>query len=278
MKNKKESDITRMVVISDIHSGSLMGLTPPEFQTGLINKDISKNNKSAQIQRELWSFYSSEIDSLKKDNPIDILVANGDCIEGDGSRSGGTELICVDRIKQCEIAKEVISYAEAKTYLLTYGTQYHTGADGEDYEELIAKDLKAKIGSHEWIEIRGNIFDFKHHIGTSNSPIGRYTPLAKEAIWNKLWSERQLIPSGVNNKQFIIRSHVHYFSMISDGDFTALTTPCLQGFGTKYGARRCSGVIDIGFLHFDIDKSGNVSMHKHFAKIKSQVTHPSIKI
>ena len=40
----------------------------------------------------------------------------------------------------------------------------------EDFEELIAKELNAKIGSHEWLDIRGNIFDIKHHIGSSSSP------------------------------------------------------------------------------------------------------------
>ena len=118
----------RMVVISDLHCGHVVGLTPPRWHFQIDGKLYAN-------QKELWGFYAQSIDSLK---PIDILVVNGDAIDGKGCRSGGTEQNTTDRLEQCEMAIECIEYTEAKTVRMTYGTPYHAGQD-EDFEKIIER-------------------------------------------------------------------------------------------------------------------------------------------
>ena len=76
----------RIAVISDLHCGHVVGLTPPRWQSavGLVGEKI------AAMQKTLWDLYTEEMDAIK---PIDVLIVNGDCIDGKGKRSGSTELI-----------------------------------------------------------------------------------------------------------------------------------------------------------------------------------------
>jgi len=256
----------RMVVLSDEHTGHYTGLTAPEFQGKFVDDNVAKHNKLISIQKNMWNFFDVEISKLKREKPIDICVNNGDAIDGNGWRSGGTELITSDRNKQVMMAKAVIDHVGAKNNIIIAGTGYHAG-DAEDFEENLAHEVKGKFESHSWLSINGKVFDIRHHVGSSSVPHGRFTPIAKEMIWAKLWAEVDLIPKPVH---YIIRSHVHYFTCIDDGDCMAITTPALQGFGSKFGSRRCSGIPKIGFISFDIKANGTVIMRKHFADLTQQ--------
>jgi hypothetical protein len=64
-------------------------------------------------------------------------------------------------------------------------------------------------------------------------------------------------------------SHVHYHNFAGGPDWIAMTTPALQGAGSKFGARRCSGKVDFGFITFTVDK-GTFSWKQHIAKLVEQ--------
>ena len=238
----------RLVVISDMHCGHAVGLTPPNWQYPADPE--THRGKIGLMQKTMWDWYAKEIKQLK---PIDIIVCNGDAIDGKGDRSGGTEQITTDREQQVEMSAQCIKLAEAKKILLIYGTAYHTGAL-EDWEQNLFHAVRAeKIGSHEWVDINGFIFDFKHHIGNSSIPHGRFTQLAKDKLWNDEWYLKE---KRQPNSDVIVRSHVHEFREVRTTGWRALTTPALQGYGSKFGARRCSGLIEIGFVYFDVFKDG----------------------
>lgn len=239
----------RILVVADLHCGHYVGLTPPGWQTKGAPELGPARNKLTDIQQSCWNFYERKV---AEHGPFDVIFVNGDCIDGRGERSGGTEILEPNRQRQCDMA--VVSIRKAITkpstpVVMTYGTPYHTG-DAEDWESGIASDLNAKIGSHEWVEVEGVIFDLKHHTGSSSIPHGRHTPAAREHLWNQLWSARGQNPTA----HVIIRSHVHYLNHCGGPGWLSLTTPALQGWGTKYGSRRCSGIIDYGFLVFECEK------------------------
>jgi len=241
----------------------MVGLTPPawwvpEQATGASR---TKRDKHAAIQRGMWAFWES---TIAHHGPFDALLVNGDVIDGRGERSGGTELITSDREEQTEIAVTALRKAtNAKTkVVMTYGTAYHTG-DGEDWENLVAVDLDAKIGAHEWIDVEGVVFDLKHHIGSSAVPHTRHTAVARDHLWNVLWSDRQQAPKA----DVTVRSHVHYFNYCGGPGWLGLTTPAMQGWGSKYGSRRCSGIVDVGLVIFECNK-GSYSWKPILAPLK----------
>lgn len=158
----------------------------------------------------------------------------------------------------------------SKTYVsegfLSHNTGYHTG-DEEDWEDAIFREVKARsIKAHNWVQVRGLVFDCKHHLGSSGVPHARATAISRERLWNILWTEHAEAPKG----DVIIRSHVHYFNYAGGSNWLGMSTPALQGLGTKYGGRRCSGTVDFGFVHFDVAKDGSYTWEKHIAKIPAQ--------
>lgn len=234
----------RVVVISDLHCGHCVGLTPPNWQSPL----GVYGDKTADMQKVLWSNYRKEIDAVK---PIDVLICNGDMIDGKGKRSGGTELITSDTNKQVDMAAECIEHCEAKSIVMTYGTPYHVSDSGNDDEDNLARKVGAKeIGSHGFYDIEGYLFDVKHKpTGSSSIPHGEATPLLRDWLSNMLWKDMELQP----RSDIIIRSHVHKYLQVDNDHTIAFTTPALQGFGSKYGSRQCSKIVSWGFIYFDVD-------------------------
>jgi len=257
----------RVVIISDMHCGHRAGLTPPDWQSDFRAGSKTQRNKFAELQRELWQFYADTITDLR---PVDLLVVNGDAIDGKGSLSGGTEQREQDRIEQIDMAAACIQFVEAAKIVMTYGTAYHTGK-AEDWELLVANAVNAeKIGSHEWLDVNGVVFDFKHHIGTSSIPHGRFTAIARDKLWNELWASHDEQPKA----DVLVRSHCHYHIHCGGADWLALTTPALQGMGSKYGSRRCSGRVDVGLVWFDVDDDGSYAWDTAIARLDAQRAVP----
>lgn len=262
----KKRDFKRVVVMSDMHCGHKVGLTPPdwwyEWETS-----SERQKKVNQTQRELWGFFKDEIDLLK---PIDRLIVNGDLVDGKGGRSGATELRTADRAEQAEIAAACINYVEAEKVLVTFGTPYHSGMD-EDWELEVVERLNCrdvKISGQDFPLINGVQFDVKHFVSSSSIPHGQATPLLRSKLWNDIWaSEHALQPKA----QILIRSHVHYYLRCDKADWTALTTPMMMGFGDKYGVRKMDRIAEIGFIHIDIESKDEWNLRLH------RVILPSMK-
>jgi len=248
-------DYKRVLIISDLHCGHDLGLTPPDWHYSTAKKSIDdsltlkRKNVLAAKRKELWKYYAGWIKAL---SPIDVCIANGDLVDGRGERAGSIEQFVLDREEQVEMAVKVLKYINAREYFLTYGTAYHVGAT-EDWERMVCNEMTrpAQIESHPQIDVEGHIFDVKHDISGSQIPHGRHTASARERMWNVFWAEDE----GVMAKaDYLIRSHVHYYSFCGSRDWFACTTPGLQGLGSRYGTRKCSGIVHFGLLWFDIPK------------------------
>lgn len=236
----------RVVAISDLHCGHVVGLTPPDWQGG----DFAKCQSAA------WAAYCGILKSLQ---PIHLLMVVGDCMDGKGERTGGTELLTTDRNEQVAMSVECIRQARAASTVMVFGTPYHAGRD-EDWEQQVANAVGARvIGSHEWPEINGLVFDLKHRLAASSVPHGRSTPLAREWLWNQLWAAREEQPRA----DIIIRGHVHSYNYVGGNGWLAMSLPALQLAGTKYGGRQCSGTVDWGVVSFDVKNRRDWSWRLH---------------
>lgn len=249
----------RVVAISDLHCGHFVGLTPPIWWS---NQD--RFPELGSIQRAMWTWYETTIAAMQ---PIDALLVLGDCIDGKGSRSGGTELIVTDLSEQCEMASYAIKSVGSPVTIMVYGTPYHASPYGEDYEKSIADDVGACISGHKWAAGNGVIFDLKHKVGGSAIPHGRYTAIAREKLWGVLWDAHG---QGYDS-DIILRGHVHYYAEV--GGFRrkggkmrrwiGRTMPALQGPGSKYGVKECSGTVDVGLLEINIEDNGDYRCIPH---------------
>ena len=259
----------RILAVSDFHCGHRSGLTPTAYQQRPVGKSSTKRNKWYEMQRENWRAFKR---LLKKYEPFDMMFHLGDAIDGTGGRSGGTELITSSLEDQVDIAAEAcnaVRHHANKGFKIysVFGTPYHTASgDGDDWDSVLAdKAGFESIGSHEWVDVNGCVFDLKHKVGSSSIPHGRHTAMAKEKLWNKLWGD------GQPQANVVLRGHVHYHSYCGGPGWIAMTLPALQGAGTKFGARQCSGTVDWGITIFDVDSNGRFEWTCDTVQFEQQV-------
>jgi hypothetical protein len=259
----------RILVVTDPHSGHRSGLTPPAYQQRPVAKSSVKRNKFAAMQSQNWQAWKK---LLRKYQPFDMMFHLGDAIDGTGFRSGGTELITTSLEEQVDMAVDVCNSVRMhgkkgfKIYGV-HGTPYHTASgDGDDWDSVLAEQAGwESIGSHEWIDVNGCVFDLKHKVGSSSIPHGRHTAMAKEKLWNQLWAD------GQPQANVVLRGHVHYHSFCGGPGWLAMTLPALQGAGSKFGARQCSGTVDWGVTVFDVDNKGQFDWTCDTVQFKDQV-------
>jgi len=241
-----------VIMLGDLHCGHQSGLTHPDWQSG--------SNSASKLREEMWKWYADEVAATPKPH---LVVANGDLIDGRGEASGGRELITVQQIEQAAMASAALKVWDARNYAMSYGTPYHSGKK-ENYEDLIAKDLKCKPKNHLFLGVNGVKFDIKHKVGGSGIPHGRHTATAKADTWNMVWADEKLQP----RCDVFIRSHVHFFQYSGNSSKLRMTLPALQAAATEYGARQCEGYVDFGFVVFTIHEDGSYEWEPRIRKLK----------
>ncbi len=252
----------RILALADFHCGHRAGLTPPAWQWPTDKGATEYYQRWGTVQRDVWKWYAQTLRDIGK---VDICVFAGDAVDGLGSRSGGAEQITLDMQKQVDMAIKCLRQAQAASYRMVYGTAYHTG-DATDFEAMVADALSAEIQGHDFFNVNGCIFDVKHHIGNTTVMHGTAN-IGKQKQANDEWYlEHELQPKS----NVLIRAHVHKYRAIDESELVGMTLPALQGFGSKYGVRRCSNVVQIGMILFTIDQHGGYTWQKYLANLKTQ--------
>ena len=82
---------------------------------------------------------------------------------------------------------------------------------------------------------------------------------------NQLWNEVELQPKA----NIFVRGHCHYYQFCGDVNFVAFTMPALQSARTKYGARRCSGVVHFGLVEMTIHPDGTFDWQPHIVSLQN---------
>ena len=253
----REGPYIRVAIISDTHCGHFLGLTHPNYQYSLKNEEMSQ---VAKIQREAWNWY---VDAIKSIGPtVDVLVVNGDLIDGKGERSGSTELITPDRQLQVAMGIKTIEEWDAGKIFMTRGTPYHTGKD-EQFEDVGAQLIGAHIDDTIDFKINGKVFNFRHKVGSTSVPYGKATSVSKEATMNKLTA----VHNDTKGADIVVRSHVHYMVSLRESSKIAITTPALQ-VNSRYGRQQCTGITDFGFIIIDVYENGYVDVKPYIANLK----------
>lgn len=229
----------RVLVLADLHCGSGVGLAPPEYW----------RDKFRPFQEPLWNWYAEEIKSL---GPVDLLVVNGDAVDGEG-RAETLDHLTTDTEEQADIAAACIKRVKAKKILMTYGTPFHT-AGSYSYENLVAKTLDAPIADTQFVSVNGRRFSFRHVVGASGTPYTQGTQAYKEAVRDMF----QAVDNEAEPAEYIIRSHVHNCFVAASPERTAITTPCLEIPVSVFGRRCRAWRYHVGFLEFVVSQDGLV--------------------
>lgn len=218
------------VVISDLHVGSRWGLFPPGFM--LSTGAVYTLHRGQEYLLECWQ-------DMQKRLPrrFDILIINGDAVDGQNPRGLGRDVIEPDPQWQVRAAAALLQplAKRAGEVYVTQGSEYHVRAGAED-DEAVARAIGAipdEAGHHAWdwllLEMDGILLDVAHHRSTSI----RYETMPGE---RELQFDRLVADLKGGHADLIIRSHGHRYVYVDvDGD-KSLATPSWQ-LQTRYARR-----------------------------------------
>jgi hypothetical protein len=217
-----------LVVVSDLHCGSDVGLSYPDATIGQGNTVGFGENYA---QEWLWDCWRDAIAQVSKIAGKDkfVLLCNGDLIEG--IHHGSAEVIAAAMDDHIEIAIECIRplSSMAQHLLVTLGTECHT----KGFEHILADKLGAVGGKakNKWhFSINGTQCEATHHIGaTSRSYLE--ASLLSIALGN---ARLQSFRAGHIPSRVFVRAHRHAGGWYSDGDCLIAVTGGWQHL-TRHG-------------------------------------------
>jgi predicted MPP superfamily phosphohydrolase len=220
-----------VLVLSDLHVGSTVGILPKGFQTAEGN-EIGLN----AIQEFLWAAWQDMCAWAHRtlDAANFVIVINGDCIDGDHH---GTKQIwskdTSDQVKACIELLQPLTYRASKLYIVR-GTESHTNNTEASVGAALRAERNPTNGQHAFdrlhLTVHGCRIAVSHHISTSIKSWTNATAyaavLAEETI--------QAVNNGEAPRQVICRAHRHKFGSYTNGRGTVIVSPPWQML-TRFG-------------------------------------------
>ena len=221
-----------LLVISDTHIGSTVGLFKPGFTT--LEGTTLYGNTIQKWLWECWNDFNEWIDEKTEGEEFGLVI-NGDIIDG-GMKYKSTQLISPDLADQIELAGEILTplAKRASSVYVVEGTESHT----LNCEHALARRFGAKpdpnTGKPAWprleLEINGHLIAASHHIGTTSRPYlesGQYS--------TNLGTEREeAMRAGRRAPDIVLRAHRHRFGQWRDESGMLIVTPPWQAL-TRFG-------------------------------------------
>ncbi len=211
MKRKRRREIG---IVSDLHAGSRWGMLGPRSAYG-------KQNVGQQYLWRCWQQLGREWPRL------DVLVLNGDIIDGKQYRSGATGLVTADLGEQTEIAIEcvraLVDATRPRAIVRTVGTPYHESHDSvlgalDATFEIEVVDIVINLALED-----GIVANIKHAPeGGGGVYIG--SGMDRETLWACLAEAQHNIPRA----SWLIRSHLHMYARFDGSGKTIVVTPSWQ--------------------------------------------------
>jgi len=263
MRSKKSLHV---VGVADLHVGSRVGLADP--------KTTPTSDAGAPIRSALFDIWGTA--TTGKWKSPDVLIVNGDAIEGPNRKGKGLGTWSTEGREQIDEAVHLLRMWKARHIYVIRGSNYHVDRDGDAAEEILAQKLKAEVypnqedvdrdrrvrsGWHWYLHLAGVTFHVAHHIAVSKVFHYQSTPTARQMLQAKLNDQlRHTIEK--YRTDIVLRAHAHYYNTVGFSGSQGYVMPCWKGldeFMQTKGALDISP--DIGFLAWEIC-DGEARFHK----------------
>lgn len=246
----------RIGVIADTHTGSQIGL---------------RRDPQNPVQVMLYKYWLKLIPRIQG---CDMLVLNGDANDGQDRR--GMALQCHDVPWQIEECEALIKMIEPKECRMTNGSSYHVG-DTVAYEQFLAgylcrSGIPTTLKTVQSLDVGWWRGRFRHSVGRSIIPYGRFSSPHRSAMWGTLKAARKMIETGKVQRvpDLYCFSHVHYHTDADTGMGRVITTPGWKAAGTadKFGSKGFDDQVHIGLtlitIHDPDDKDAGFSVDTRY--------------
>lgn len=209
----------KILAIGDLHLGSNSAIMLPEF--------VIPSSGMKMYANPLQMFYFERFcKMLELVGDVDILILNGDLVEGPNKRNNGLGVWSTDIHDQACAASQLIDMIRCKKIYVSQGSTYHTGNPTGD--KIVCDLIKGDwVGDWQFIEINNTLtIHLRHHGDFSSTPYSRCTSQRKEAL---------IARSQDTNVDIYIRSHTHHFNYSGDAYDLSISVPCWKGIDAFIG-------------------------------------------
>lgn len=228
-----------VMVLSDLHVGSTVGLWPEGFVSNEGN--LIGQNKFQEWLWECWEDMLKWSDKIISKQPFE-LVLNGDLVDGIHHKT--LQVMTPDPGDQVDAVKAVLEplAASAARLHLIKGTECHTRNDEVRIGRALNGSKDPSTGQHAWdsldLRVNGVLYNFMHHIGTTARS---YLEASAHSIaLGNLSHTRARAKQSVPD--IIVRGHRHRHGIWDDGNQMSVITGAWQGL-TRYGHKVVPGAI-----------------------------------
>lgn len=250
-----------LVVFSDLHIGSTVGLCPA-------NVTLDDGGRYAATRAQMWlldCWRRAWAAAAKLCEGYEVwAVSNGDLIDGD--HHGTYQLWSRNPEDQIRVACEMLSPVQQITRRLfvVRGTEAHVGGSAW-MEEAIAHRVEAEpctvTGTCSWYRLPllagGVKFQIAHHASMGGKELSRGTAAAGLAVDTMTYCAAH----GLSMPDVVVRSHNHRWA--DSGRTYPVRAVCLPAWqmGTAYVSRRTPmAVADVGLCVW-LCEAGEYAMH-----------------
>lgn len=238
-----------IVFISDMQVGHRVAVAPPHAKiTGY------QSETEIELTDQQKALYAAWSQVARKWGNSDILVLNGEPIEGQQRKNMGVEVWSTNILDQMDAAETLVKMFHPRYIYATRGSDYHVTIQGVPIEEEFGRRVGAKKvdgtrAPYElFLDVEGVTFNIAHHVGSTRVWMYRSTSITREMALMQLNASHKW-PADV-----FIRSHVHYYWYVGSTSHLALITPCwkLQDW-FMHKLSSAGTVPDIGAVRFKVD-------------------------
>lgn len=202
----------RVLLVSDLHVFSNVGLTLPEVKDSNFNLNYSAN----AVQMFLFEKWCMMRNSV---GHVDICIVNGDIVEGENVAERGLGVISTNMHAQTYVAATLLKMIDTDQFYVTEGSKYHRGQVSAD--QMVCNMINGVwLGDHHFLKVEDIVLHLRHKIGYSTLPYSRCTQQRKEAL---------ILKSQGDNVDIFVRSHTHKFNFSGDSHDMTINTPCWKG-------------------------------------------------
>ena len=224
--------IHRTVVLADLHTGSTGALWAPEQLLGGGGSYIL--NKTQQFLSDCWKDTTRRIRRLQPD----VLVVNGDALQGQSIRDGQlvTNRCDIQRRSAYKLLKPIRE--RARQFFMFRGTPWHEGKASEntsDLAEMLGAEVSPATGEYlfweAYIQLPGGdepVMHITHHIGATKVSWYEATVPLRDTLM--LLSElTRWYKKEAPNVRITVRAHRHRcIGVFIAPDMQAWTVPSWQ--------------------------------------------------
>ncbi len=252
----------KVVALGDLHVGSRVAVADPS--------DTPTKDPGAKVREKLHELWYGATHGPW--HAPDVLIVNGDAIDGPNRKSSGLGTWTSDMLEQAQHALGLLNMWGAKRVYVLRGSGYHVDAGGGMHaEEWLARELGAEeypnqehvpwdrrmhSGYHWYLALEGVTYHVAHKIGVSRVWHYQSTPTAREMLYCKLNNQLrgQVDKYGVQRKtRIVLRSHAHYFNTVGYSGSDGFVLPCWKALDDwMMGNSAIAIAPDIGFVGFTI--------------------------